>query len=99
MLNATGLTLPPFTGAPDDPNASCTSSNLSVTRTATHTFISNPTWTIFATGDFNGDGIFDIVFMQPDRTLTVWQMNGNGAAPTIFNAGTAPANFTPFPLQ
>ena len=99
VLNATGLTLPPFTGAPDDPNASCTSSNLSVTKTATHTFISNPTWTIFATGDFNGDGIFDIVFMQPDRTLTVWQMNGNGAAPTIFNAGTAPANFTPFPLQ
>jgi|GEM_PF-1881861 len=99
VLNATGLTLPPYAGAPDDPNASCTSSNLSVTQTPTYTFNSNPTWTIFATGDFNGDGIFDIVFMQPDRTLTVWQMNANGAGPTVFNAGAAPANFTPFPLQ
>jgi len=99
VLNATGLTLPAYTGLPDDPNASCTSSSLSVTQTATYAFNSTPSWTIFATGDFNGDGIFDIVFMQPDRTLTLWQMNANGAAPTVFNAGSAPANFTPFPLQ
>ena len=99
VLNATGLTLPPYTGAADDPNASCTSSSLSVAQTAIYTFNSNPAWTVFATGDFNGDGIFDIVFMQPDRTLTVWQMNANGAQPTVFNAGSAPTNFTPFPLQ
>ncbi|MFO0215449.1 MAG: trypsin-like peptidase domain-containing protein [Burkholderiales bacterium] len=98
-LSAVGLTLPAYTGAPDDPNASCTSSSLSVTQTAPYTFASDPTWSIFATGDFNGDGIFDIVFMQPNRTLTVWQMNPNGAAPTVFNAGTAPANFSAFPLQ
>ncbi|MBC7622548.1 MAG: hypothetical protein H7232_04090 [Aeromicrobium sp.] len=98
-LSAAGLTLPAYTGAPDDQNASCTSSSLSVTQTAAYTFASDPTWSIFATGDFNGDGIFDIVFMQPNRTLTVWQMNANGAAPTVFNAGTAPANFTAFPLQ
>ncbi|MCA3029697.1 MAG: FG-GAP repeat protein [Rhodocyclaceae bacterium] len=98
-LSAAGLTLPSYTGAPDDPNASCTSSSLSVTQTASYTFASDPTWSIFATGDFNGDGIFDIVFMQPNRTLTVWQMNPNGAAPTVFNAGTAPANFSAFPLQ
>jgi hypothetical protein len=98
-LSAVGLTLPAYTGAPDDPNASCTASSLSVTQTASYTFASDPTWSIFATGDFNGDGIFDIVFMQPNRTLTVWQMNANGAAPTVFNAGTAPANFSAFPLQ
>jgi hypothetical protein len=98
-LSAVGLTLPAYTGAPDDPLASCTASGLSVTQTASYTFASDPTWSIFATGDFNGDGIFDIVFMQPNRTLTVWQMNPNGAAPTVFNAGTAPANFSAFPLQ
>jgi lysyl endopeptidase len=98
-LSAAGLTLPPYTGAPDDPLASCTASSLSVTQTAVYTFASDPTWSIFATGDFNGDGIFDIVFMQPNRTLTVWQMNANGTAPTVFNAGTAPANFNAFPLQ
>ncbi|MFN8987584.1 MAG: trypsin-like peptidase domain-containing protein [Burkholderiales bacterium] len=98
-LSAAGLTLPSYTGAPDDPNASCTSSSLSVTQTASYTFASDPTWSIFATGDFNGDGIFDIVFMQPNRTLTVWQMNPNGAAPTVFNAGTAPANCSAFPLH
>jgi hypothetical protein len=98
-LSAAGLTLPAYTGAPDDPNASCTGSSLSVTQTATYTFASNPTWSIFATGDFDGDGIFDIVFMQPDRTLTMWKMGANGAQPTVFNAGTAPSNFSPFPLQ
>jgi hypothetical protein len=70
-----------------------------VTQTATYTFASNPAWSIFATGDFDGDGIFDIVFMQPDRTLTMWKMGTNGAQPTVFNAGTAPSNFVPFPLQ
>jgi hypothetical protein len=98
-LSAAGLTLPAYTGTPDDPNASCTSSSLSVTQTATYTFASNPAWSIFATGDFDGDGIFDIVFMQPDRTLTMWKMGTNGAQPTVFNAGTAPSNFVPFPLQ
>ncbi|MFM7461626.1 MAG: hypothetical protein ACKO15_12420, partial [Burkholderiales bacterium] len=97
-LSAAGLTLPAYTGTPDDPNASCTSSSLSVTQTATYTFASNPAWSIFATGDFDGDGIFDIVFMQPDRTLTMWKMGANGAQPTVFNAGTAPSNFSPFPL-
>jgi hypothetical protein len=100
-LSGVGLTLPAYTGAPDDPNASCTASSLSVTQTATYTFTSNPSWSIFATGDFDGDGIFDIVFIQPDpgRTLTMWKMGANGAQPTVFNAGTAPANFSAFPLQ
>ncbi len=98
-LDATGLTLPPYTGTPDDPNASCTSSNLTVPQTSTISIGSTSTWTIYATGDFNGDGIFDIVFLRPDNQLVVWLMNANGAMPTVINAGPAPTGFSPFPLQ
>jgi sugar lactone lactonase YvrE len=99
-LNATGLTLPPYTGTPDDPNASCTSSSLEVTQSNYNIGTTDPTWTLYVTGDFNGDGIFDIVWKRPDNTLTLWLMSANGAAPTIINnAGTAPANTSVLPLQ
>jgi len=98
-LNAFGLSLPPYAGIADDPNASCTSSSLTVSQSATYSFSTDPTWSIYATGDFNGDGIFDIVFRRPDNQLVVWLMNASGAAPTVINAGSAPANYSPFPLQ
>jgi photosystem II stability/assembly factor-like uncharacterized protein len=100
-LDATGLTLPAFTGDPDDQNASCTSSTLALTQTVLNfTATTDPTWTYFASGDFNGDGTFDIVWKRPDGTLTLWLMNTNGAAPTVINnAGTAPTSTTPLSLQ
>jgi sugar lactone lactonase YvrE len=99
-LNATGLALPPYTGAPDDPNASCTGSTLSLTQTSFNIGIADPSWTLYATGDFNGDGIYDIVWKRPDNSLTVWLMAANGATPLIINnAGTAPASTSPIPLQ
>jgi hypothetical protein len=100
-LDATGLTLPAFTGDPDDQNASCTSSTLALTQTVLNiSATADPTWTYFASGDFNGDGIFDIVWKRPDGTLTLWLMGANGVAPTVINnAGTAPASTTPLSLQ
>jgi hypothetical protein len=99
-LNATGLTLPPYAGAPDDPNASCTSSLLAVTQSQYNIGTADPTWALYVTGDFNGDGIFDIVWKRPDNTLTLWLMSANAAAPTVINnAGTAPANASALPLQ
>jgi hypothetical protein len=100
-LNGSGLSLPAFTGDPDDQNASCTGSTLSLQQTVqTFTSTTDPTWTYLASGDFNGDGIFDIVWKRPDNTLVVWLMSANGAAPTILtNAGTAPASTAALSLQ
>ncbi len=100
-LNGSGLSLPPYTGNPDDINASCTSSSLTVANTTVNLPASDPTWTYFASGDFDGDGIFDIVWKQPNGTLTVWLMQPNGIAPTVIsNAGSVPAGgYLPIPLQ
>ena len=100
-LNAAGLSLPAFTGDPDDQNASCTSSPLALAQTVINVSVNaDPTWTYFASGDFNGDGIFDIVWKRPDNSLVLWLMNANGAAPTVIsNAGSAPASSTPLSLQ
>ena len=50
------------------------------------------------TADFNGDGITDIVWVQPSNgQLTLWLMNAAGAIPNVVaNAGTAPAGFAVF---
>ena len=93
-LNATGLTLPPFRGQPDDPNASCTSSTLVVTNTAVANLpMSDPNWTLYGVGDFDGNGTTDIVWLQPSGQLTLWLMNTNGAVPTqVANAGSVCSN-------
>ncbi len=96
-LNAAGYTLPAGV-VTTDPNASCSSSNLIVaTRSRTLMAATNPTWKFYASGDLDGDGIMDIVWLLPDNTLTVWLMNPNNNEPTVLNnVGTAPAGFTVF---
>ena len=97
-LNAFGLTLPPSTASPNDPNASCTGSSLLVSSSTINLLPTDPSWKFYASGDFNGDGITDIVWRRTsDNSLVVWLMNANATAPTIIsNAGTAPAGFTVF---
>ncbi len=98
-LNALGLTLPPSVADPNDLNASCTSSSLTVTNTTLAMPTTSNTWSFFAAGDFNGDGVFDVAWLKPDGTLAVWLMAPNGGAPTVVaNAGTPPSGFTPFQL-
>ncbi|MBI3716710.1 MAG: hypothetical protein HY255_12025 [Betaproteobacteria bacterium] len=98
-LNANGLTLPPYAGAPDDQNASCTASSLVVVSTTINLPVADPTWTYYASGDFDGDGIFDVVWRLPNGSLTVWLMKANGVPAVVSNAGTVPAGFAPIPLQ
>ncbi len=95
-LNANDLPLPPSLVNPDDPNVSCTASDLVIAATTFSLPTADATWQFYAAGDFNGDGVNDIVWLRPNGTLTLWLMNPNGAAPTVVdNAGTAPAGFTP----
>ncbi len=90
-LNANGLSLPLYTGAPDDQNASCTGSSLSVTSTVVDLPASDTSWKLYGVGDYDGNGVTDIVWLQPSGQLTLWLMNPAGAAPTVVtNAGTAP---------
>jgi len=89
--------LPPPTANPDDPNASCTATSTFIPLNVYGYPIIDTSWRFYASGDFNGDGITDIVWLKPNGTLLVWQMNANGASPTVIdNAGIAPAGYTVF---
>ncbi len=93
-LDATQVTLPPPSANPDDPNASCTSTTQPIATTSYLLPAVDTTWQFYATGDFNGDGIVDIVWKQPNGTLTLWLMGANGVPNIIANAGTAPTGFS-----
>ncbi len=96
-LNATGLTLPPFAGNPDDPIVSCTATTQSLTIGNINLPQTDPSWRLYVTGDFNGDGLTDIVWQKPDGTLTLWLLNRGNIAPQIIdNAGSAPPGMSVF---
>ena len=91
-LSAVGLTMPPSTANPNDPNASCTATTLSATNTSIPLPSADASWEFYGSGDFDGDGIDDIVWKRPSGQLTLWRMKANGAAPAVVdNAGMAPA--------
>ncbi len=94
-LDARGLTLPAPIANPDDPNASCTPSSLVVGNTFIALPDTDPTWQFFASGDFNGDGVMDIVFRKPDGTLVLWLMSSSAPSNPIIlmNAGTVADGF------
>jgi len=95
-LDGTALTVPVSTANPDDANASCTPTP-QVVPSATRTLLTtNPAWQYFASLDLNGDGIQDIIWIKPDRSLAVWLMQAGSAQPFVIdNAGTAPLGFAP----
>ncbi len=89
-INTTPLMLPASTNNPDDANASCTSTSIAPNLTQSGIFSVDPTWKFYASGDFNGDGITDMVWMKPDGTLVLYAMP---LGPNNTNAGTAPAGY------
>jgi hypothetical protein len=50
-------------------------------------------WTIVATGDFNGDGKSDILWRNSDRTVGLWFMNGTQVVSTS-SFGVLPTSWT-----
>jgi hypothetical protein len=101
MLSGVGLDLPPFTGAADDPNASCTPGGSRFVSQTTKLLGSVAAgWRYLASGDFDGNGAVDIAWLQPNGTVALWLLNLGDAAPTIVsNAGTLPAGYTAYPLH
>lgn len=54
----------------------------------------SPTWTFYASGDYDGDGTFDIVWRRDDGSLVTYLSNQTDLRnPTIINnSGVAPTN-------
>lgn len=94
ILSAAGLVLPTYAGTPDDPNASCTATAVIITSTVRSLPDIDPAWQFYASGDFNADGVTDIVWIRIDGSLVLWQMNASDTSPNVnLNAGTAPTGF------
>lgn len=77
-LDATGVALPAPTANPDDPNASCTGTTAVVRNTLSEWLTTPANLAYFGSADFNGDGLADIVWIRPDRTLLIWLSQGSG---------------------
>ncbi|MFN8986103.1 MAG: alpha/beta hydrolase family esterase [Burkholderiales bacterium] len=92
-LDGRGVPLPPPSANPDDPNAACASSNSSIITSKTRLPTVNPAWQLVGADDYDGDGIADLVWMQPDGSLTFWKMNGTASPRVSANVGTIPAGF------
>jgi cyclophilin family peptidyl-prolyl cis-trans isomerase len=98
-MTGAGLSLPEFTGNPDDPNASCTPTSLALATSDLNLLPSDPNWRFYAAGDFDANGVADVVWRRADGTLTLWLLNnasGFTAPAIIDNAGSAPIGFTVF---
>jgi hypothetical protein len=96
LMDGTGLTIPASTADPNDANAACTPTTQFVSTTFRPLLTSNPAWQYFASQDLNGDGIQDIIWIKPDRSIVVWLMQPSGLQPIVVdNAGTAPTGFFP----
>ena len=94
-LDATSVTLPPFTANPDDPDANCTATTVAIANSISNLPNTDPAWRFYAADDLDGDGRFDIVWRQADGTLTLWRMNGSFTPSVTLNAGSAPSGFQP----
>jgi hypothetical protein len=100
-LVANGIQLPTYTGDPNDRNAACTDagSSASIATLTTSLGIADPSFSYAASGDFNGDGVFDIAWRQGTGSLALWLIPMAGAPTLVSDAGSIPSGFAPIALQ
>jgi hypothetical protein len=55
-------------------------------------------WNVALTGDFNGDGMSDILWRNSNGDASIWFMNGASVS-SIGNLGNIPAGWVPWPVQ
>ncbi len=92
---AQDLVLPPPSAAPDDINAGCTPSSTAISTTVIDLPGIDPSWQFFAAIDYFDNGYnTQIVWRQPDGTLTVWMLTRSGKVTVIADAGKAPNGYT-----
>jgi hypothetical protein len=51
-------------------------------------------WSIAGTGDFNGDGISDILFLGGGTSVAIWFMNSSGGIGSAQGVGMIPSGWT-----
>ena len=49
-----------------------------------------PTWKTIGTGDFNGDGLSDILLQNTNGAVAIWDMNGTNIASSAVVADPGP---------
>lgn len=92
-LDGRGINLPPPTGNPDDPNASCTatSTKIPATFTVVQNIVIGPTYQYYSAVDLNGDGVTDLIWRSMDNSLSVLLLTPTSSALNWYpNAGTLP---------
>ena len=93
MMNASGLPLPPSTADPNDPNASCTGTSFTIDTNIVDGPQVPATFTFFATGDFDGDGILDTAWLSPAGVILYLSRQPESS---FFTNVMAPAGYTVF---
>lgn len=93
MMNATGLPLPPSIADPNDPNASCTGTSFIIDTNIVDGPQVPATYTYFASGDYDGDGILDTAWLSPAGIILYLSRQPESA---FFTNVVPPAGYTVF---
>lgn len=92
-LDTSTLQMPPLQANPDDPNAACAQGG-TIPLNVLQPIGQSGSFKLVAVGDFDADGIDELVWMDAQNWLSVWSFPDAGRPPDINNlAGALPLSF------